>query len=194
MKHDRSWYVPKGARCFRDRKSSAVVYAYESEGPQGIRYLLIGFHGRAQKPDFHFRYPSAEKREAKAKSHFEAWQAVEGYKAERHAAKKAFQHDFKPGDIFRSSWGYEQTNIDYYELIEVRGKHLIVSAIGQEREAVAWAQEKCVPVPGKFIGKPFRVLAQPNGFKVDRHWASYEAPKIVAGIKVYEASHSTSYA
>lgn len=30
------------------------------------------------------------------------------------------------GDIFYRSWGYEQTNIDFYQVVALRGKHTIV--------------------------------------------------------------------
>lgn len=28
-------------------------------------------------------------------------------------------HDFKPGDILVSSWGYEQTNVDFYQVVGI---------------------------------------------------------------------------
>lgn len=30
-------------------------------------------------------------------------------------------HDIKVGDIFVSIWGYEQTNADYYQVVELKG-------------------------------------------------------------------------
>lgn len=43
-------------------------------------------------------------------------------KAEAKAAAK--NHTVKAGDVFCHSWGYDQTNIDFYEVVSVRGQML----------------------------------------------------------------------
>lgn len=42
----------------------------------------------------------------------------------------------KPGDIFYASWGYDQTNVDFYEVLEVSptGKSVKVVKIGSRRD------------------------------------------------------------
>ena len=37
------------------------------------------------------------------------------------AKAKAFAHTIKVGDIFYSSWGYDQTNIDFYKVTKLVG-------------------------------------------------------------------------
>ena len=39
------------------------------------------------------------------------------------------KHDIKPGDIFYNSWGYEQTNIDFYQVVSVTAKTITLRAI-----------------------------------------------------------------
>ena len=34
-------------------------------------------------------------------------------------------HSFKVGDVLESSWGYEQTNIDLYQVIALNGKSMV---------------------------------------------------------------------
>lgn len=46
-------------------------------------------------------------------------------------AQTEFNHTFKVGDILYNSWGYEQTNIDFYQIIEIKGKTAIVQNIGK---------------------------------------------------------------
>ena len=36
------------------------------------------------------------------------------------------QHDWKEGDILVSTWGYNQTNVDFYRVEEVRGKQKVI--------------------------------------------------------------------
>lgn len=38
---------------------------------------------------------------------------------ERKRARLEFVHDYKPGDILVSSWGYEQTNVDFFQVTDV---------------------------------------------------------------------------
>lgn len=205
FKHKREFYVPKGARQFRDRNSSAVVYAYESEKPDGgKRYHLIAFHGRAQKPDFNYWYSSAEKRQAKAEGHFKAWQANEAQKRERAAKAKAgaAMHDVKVGDVFRCSWGYDQTNIDYYQCVKLIGKTMMeVRQIACEREALqCYDQYKVVPAQNVFIGKAERKKIQVwNGnpyFSAYSFASAYRMDPVakIGNKAVYEASHETKYA
>ena len=39
----------------------------------------------------------------------------------------------KSGDIFYSSWGYEQTNIDFYEIVKVTNKSVFFKSLNVEK-------------------------------------------------------------
>jgi hypothetical protein len=51
------------------------------------------------------------------------------------------------GDIFVCSWGYDQTNIDYYKVMEVKNKSVVIAPIGQDRTYTGHMQGECSPVP-----------------------------------------------
>lgn len=53
----------------------------------------------------------------------------------------------KVGDIFVSSWGYDQTNIDFYKVLNVKNKTAILAEIGQKREYTGHMNGRCVPNP-----------------------------------------------
>lgn len=185
-------YIPSGAIRVADKRSSAIAYLYTTA--RGT-IAAIGYHGRAEKPDWSFTFKDEAARERRIRSHFAGQQAVEQRARERRSERTAFRHSYKPGDIFQSMWGYDQTNINYFEVIDLRGETmLIVREIAQGREATAWEQGKCVPMPGRYIGEPQRVRASKGHIRVGHHWASYVAPKIIAGVPTYDASHWTSYA
>src|SRR5579859_5758462 len=42
------------------------------------------------------------------------------------------QHGFAVGQILYDSWGYDQTNIDFYEVVEVKTKSVLLQSIGAE--------------------------------------------------------------
>lgn len=67
----------------------------------------------------------------------------------------AIHHAVKVGDLFAYSWGYDQTNVDFYEVVAVLPKSVKVRAIGQEA------------VPGSEGFMSARVKARPGAFISD---------------------------
>ena len=73
----------------------------------------------------------------------------------------------KAGDILRRSWGYDQTNIDYYRVtgLTPSGKSVRVQAIGTELvEARGPYGNKVRPDPAKPLG-PARTKRWNDGWK-----------------------------
>lgn len=189
--HKREFYIPKGAMKFADRESSAVVFAYERHG----KFLLMGFHGRAQKPDFHYSYPSREKREAKARSFFEGQRANEAFKRDLRGKRMDADRGLEVGDILRCSWGYEQTNVDYFEVTALIGKRMVeIREIASESYATGWAMGRCAPMKGKYIGEPMRKIARGGAVSIYSFASAYKVePKIVGGVPVFETAGFTTY-
>ena len=63
----------------------------------------------------------------------------------------------KAGDIFVSSWGYEQTNIDYYQVVGIKDKStLTLREIGAKVvESIGYGTGRKVPSKDNFIGEAF---------------------------------------
>ena len=57
------------------------------------------------------------------------------------------------GSIFSHSWGYDQTNIQYYEVVKMTGQTVTIRELCQNKEDTGLAQGKCTPIPGKYYGK-----------------------------------------
>src|SRR5688572_27134270 len=113
MRFPRASYIPAGAVKVASKKSSAVAYLSERLG----RLVAIGFRGKADKPAFHYSFRSPERRAQYVTEWMQRVDASEQDKRQRLAERRAklseAQTDLKPGDVLRSSWGYDQTNIDY---------------------------------------------------------------------------------
>ena len=55
------------------------------------------------------------------------------------------------GDVFYNSWGWEQTNIDFWQVVELRGKtQIVLRAIGHEGRDIAFCQQMVKPVKDAF--------------------------------------------
>lgn len=59
------------------------------------------------------------------------------------------------GDVFYNSWGYEQTNIDFYEVVKLRGKtQIVVRPIKSEVvRSLGFASYMVKPIKGSFAGE-----------------------------------------
>ena len=57
----------------------------------------------------------------------------------------------KKGDILYSSWGYEQTNIDFFEVVKATAKTVTVRKIKSEKTYTGDMSGTSKPVPGAFV-------------------------------------------
>lgn len=106
-------------------------------------------------------------------------------RAKEKAAKKKETPEFEVGDIFVASWGYEQTNVDAFEVIEKPSKHYaIFKKIATERIPGTEGYDCCnvKPVPGAYLDyEPFRKKV--IGKRM--HWRSYANAYKWDGKKTY---------
>lgn len=149
-------YIPQGSSPLERPGVNAVVYLKD-------RYAL-GYRGNASKPAFNYRFKDAEAAARYAGEFLEKEEKCQAEAAQRKAAKKAeraaFKTSLKPGDILSGSWGYDQTNVEFFEVLEVKpsGK----SVAGSE----GFMSDSVVPAPGAYAegSKPMLKIVQP-GYK-----------------------------
>lgn len=64
------------------------------------------------------------------------------------------------GDIFKSTWGYDQTNVDFYVVTRKTAKMIELQECGRKSLGqTSWASDKVIPDPdtrlgGKFLRRP----------------------------------------
>lgn len=198
-------WIPGGAqnaeRIAFDAALGAEVWLIASTARAGA-LAVIAYAGKRTKPDA--RYTMRDRAQALqwAGEYMGKLQAAAQRQAERRAekaAKRAAGHKLKPGDVLRCSWGYDQTNIDYYEVTRLIGKRMVeIRAIGAESVESGGMTGECVPRLGHYIGEPMRKAVSDYDGKSVRI-ASYASahkiePREVAGVKVYPVDYWTAYA
>ncbi|MXY15156.1 MAG: hypothetical protein F4X94_01430 [Dehalococcoidia bacterium] len=172
----------------QDGQSSAVAYLYEMNG----RPYAVGFGGRRCKPDYNYRFRSHESRAAHVQKHFETLRANEQAARERKAARKAAGRGLDVGDVLHTSWGYEQTNVDYYQVTSLIGKTMVeLREIAADRTETGWLQGTCTPVPDAFVGPAFRRVAKDGACTIDQVRHAWKLKRDDNGD--YRASHWSSY-
>jgi hypothetical protein len=97
--------------------------------------------------------------------------ADEKRKAEKREAQKALNASdfFEVGTIIYNSWGYEQTNVSFYQVVKMTKKRITVREVSQSREegstyshGMAW---NVVANEGMFVdgGEELNLTVRPEG-------------------------------
>ena len=193
-------FIPQGYELTIDHKELGItVYTRDGETLGGMCFV-----GKAIKPTWFYRFKSVEQRNKEIEQTFARIQAKADRKAQEKAKKsEAMQnHGVAVGDVFRCSWGYDQTNIDYYEVIAITGKTATICRIGCLSENTGFLQGDSVPQLGAFIGKPKKKLIQKRSIDSEAYLTmnSYSTAfkmqpiAVIENKPVFEASHWTAYA
>ena len=77
------------------------------------------------------------------------------------------------GDIFVCSWGYDQTNIDYYVVRKVKNASVTISPLGQNRTYTGHMQGECTPDITKISDKLITKRINRCGSSVSLKMTSY---------------------
>jgi len=166
---------------------TCVVYKYTNINGQPA---AICYRGRALKPIEHYRYRDEESRE-QAIAEFMARYKM--YKATRRSTST---RALNIGDILKASWGYDQTNIDYFLILGLVGKTMVeLVEIGADQLPTDDMQGKCIPNKTKIIGEPMRRKVNGESVTIDScRYASLKKHRLVAGVEIYDADSWSSYA
>lgn len=154
FKVTRSFFIPAGATKVVPKDDiDAVAYWREYTNKLGqTRWQALGFAGKAQKPSFNYTYLSIKSVEKAIKDFFDSRRATAEYKASRRA-ERSKPHTLQVGSILSSSWGYDQTNVDFYQVVGLTGKQtVLLRKIAQNATEDSYMSGYTVPSPGQFVG------------------------------------------
>jgi len=183
----------KGRQRILAKDLSSCVYLYDSFGGKPCAKI---FAGRAtwKNPTWQYSYASVERRAESVAAKMEAVAERVGA-GRREIAKRELEVD----DVLSASWGYEQTNVNYYKVVELKGKaSVMLVEVGSKdvpSEGFAPMSGQCVPAPDVVLSdEPFLRRVNGLGVKIDSsRWASKDFPEMVEGLKVYKPQYYSSY-
>lgn len=129
-------YIPTGSTAIEYEDIPAVVYVHEYDNGSGVsRVHALGYSYKRNKPDWNYNFKTREQMDHYAAAWVQNLRDVkamkEGFKAKRKAAR-SLPNPFKVGDILHYSWGYDQTNCEFYQVIEVRERSVVIREIGHK--------------------------------------------------------------
>lgn len=156
-------YIPKDALLAKSEGKVEVYFYLNSMN----RPCALGYLGKSAKPWFNYQYPNEEKRNESVQWHLDAAKNAEARKlADKEAQKKRasdFREALQPGLILMASWGYDQTNVNFYKVLERKGFLVTLQEIGKTQvgEALSWASCKVTADYKNPVGNPFTMKLSP---------------------------------
>lgn len=179
----REFYIAKDSQKVTSNKlseESAVCYvSVTATGRVNVQFFI----GKQSKPDKYLAYKSRESANAAIEAFFDNLVRVYEYKQKEKERQKLAKQQAKaeflgtPGSVFVASWGYEQTNVDAYqmtrrinnqtiEVVEIGFEHLTEESRGYSSMA---EQVKPLPVSAEKAATMPKLLARitsKNGIQV----------------------------
>lgn len=149
---ERMRLVPEDAIPFMVKDTDLVVFQYPTRDGKPAQTV---FRGRSAKPFIAERYKDEAQRARRLEELTSSVKRVSAMKQEQKEVRTS-GHGMKVGDILYDSWGYDQTNVNFYEVTGVSGASVVVREIASKVVESYRGGEKVMPVPGDFISEPMK--------------------------------------
>jgi hypothetical protein len=142
-----------------------TVYQWDEGNDDKPNYFIMIFKGKQSKPAIYYTMPSIEKRKALLQKEIASSRASLAYKVERKEenAKALAGVQPKVGDILYSSWGYDQTNVDWYQVTRVMPRGIEIREISGKIVRENGSQDLVAGEANRFIGPPMKKIPRPSG-------------------------------
>lgn len=147
---------------YRPAKSVKVTckrsgaYAFLFVDARG-KFNAKGYTAKAKSHcTFYYAFATEAKRDAYVAEFFQG-QIAHAERVQARRAERTQAHTLQVGHVFYSSWGYDQTNVDFYQVVRIVGKNSVeVRPIGSmdvtgENQGTA-DSGRCMPVIDDFKG------------------------------------------
>jgi hypothetical protein len=135
------------------------IWTWDKDG----KIFGIAFAGKADKPLWEWRFPSEARRQQEIDATIRRRKEHFAEKERKQKERKEFQHGLEPGTMLYNSWGYDQTQIDFYQVVKIVGKQLEIRPVEKKTVREEKTAIYVVPVPNKFTGSPSRKTPQSGG-------------------------------
>lgn len=145
-----SRYYPKGAMKIEVPEGLGTCYVAPWKGEE---WQVIGYAGTAGNASFNIRFRNRSLAEKQVESFFLSLLAHE-IRVAQSRSERSKPHTYKVGDVVYNSWGYDQTNVDFYQVTRATNNFVWLREISS-----ALVPDKGVgPMSGKVIAKPGQFL------------------------------------
>lgn len=141
------------------------AYTYELRGQP----CYVIFKGKGTKSYSNYRFPNEHQRDRQLHDDLRGLKITWDQEQKEKAAKDAYKHDYKAGDILSATWGYDQTQTTYYQVLAVTDKQIKIREIKKKYIS----DTRSMPLPNQFDNEPVITKAPGlHGVKLNSYmWA-----------------------
>ena len=169
---------------------------YEIAGQEN-KFYFSQYNEKAKKATnrlmhtYYFR--NAESRDKYVSNLIANIQCWEDRKQARKQAKKDFFNPAKIGDILVDSWGYDQTNVDFYQVTGVGKKSVKITPISSRITDQTTGNSMAayvMPVRDAFVGKSLTKMALPAQGSASQYYVNtktYSSAQLWNGNPMYNS-------
>lgn len=124
--------------------------------------ILKVWRGKSSKPFYHYRMINKERLDLQIGYLIKASKEYKAFKVEQKSKEKAqalaMRDQIQVGTLLHGSWGYDQTNCEFYQVVSKKGWYVEVRSIGGKtvEDSEGYMCENFVPKKDSFIGDPIR--------------------------------------
>lgn len=138
-------YIPPNAREVAHPEGLGVCYVVD--GPKSV--AVTAYAGAQSKHAFYEAHRTLEQAQKHIDAFFASLTNWRDIKRKR-AANRTRPHTLQVGQVVVNSWGYDQTNIDYYQVIGVSPNFVTLRAIRAKVTETGCTCGNSVPLSGQF--------------------------------------------
>lgn len=162
-------YIPENAEVIEKEEIKLTVYLYDNYNGKPT---AIAYTGKSSKPDFHYNFKDEARRmefiNDKISNRLAIKKSNDEWKDKKKKENEALINDVKVGDIFYASWGYEQTNIDFYQVVAKNKSMLTIREIYSSLvEATGHDQGNLKPLKDEFKGEEIKKRLSQGRLNID---------------------------
>ncbi len=175
-------------------KDGSIFYVSET------MLVCKAYRGRAKKPFIAYRYRTMERMKEAVSKEIKGCNALNEQKLQQKKESterlKKFREELQVGDILSTHWGYEQTNVEFYQVTAVKGAFCEVREIAKRSHDTAYMQSEVSPKQNEFIGEPIKKKIQCGYIMINKFIRAtpHEYETLETGTKVYKRAYTSSYA
>ena len=145
-----SRWIPEGYRLVEGVTPTTSVYFKEV----GTKFFFLGFWGRSIKPTKHCYFTTSEQRQQYTDNFLANYKRTIERTVERRKQQTA-PHTLEVGDILYTSWGYDQTNVNFYQITEIVGSRTVkLREVRQSIDHTECYSDYVMPVKNEFMTGP----------------------------------------
>ena len=152
------------------------------------KLVAIAWSGKKNKYDWYYKFRDKKQMDKYISDYFCKVEMANKHKAEQKLNKEKDKAEFfesiKVGDIFVDSWGYDQTNVDFYLVTKKLKASIKIVKIGSKVVATSIGSEMVVPVPDAVIGEEKTKIPQDGYIKT----SSYSLARLWDGKPMHETA------